>query len=140
MIIPPIIELIIQKSGGDCAVAALAMMLGVSYADINAAVPHRRNAKQKGLSERQIISVGKRLGVSIGARVAPPEDDEFGMLDLRGGEGGVNKKQEGHVVLHFTGGNVYDPADGLLYTDVAAFLLAKDWQIQGFYWAKGQEG
>lgn len=130
MIEPVVIEPVIQKASGDCAAACLAMMLGVSYADIVAATPSRKRMKKYGLTERQIINVGKRLGMAIGARLAPPEEDEFGMLDL------YNEKKEGHVALHLRGGQVLDPADGFIYTDVAAFLLAKEWQIQGFYWRK----
>lgn len=130
MIEPAVIEPIIQKAGGDCAVAGLAMMLGLPYATVFAAIPKRTHVKREGLNERQIVNVGKRLGVRIAYRHTPPEDDEFGLLHL------CNAK-DGHTALHLKGGYVYDPADGLIYTDIGAFMTAKEWTtIQTFYWRK----
>lgn len=128
MIEPAVIEPVFQKSSSDCAVACLAMLLGVSYAEVLAATSKRAKVKATGMSDRQILATAKKLGMTIKHRTSPPEDDEFGMVYLQRG------KDDGHVALHLRGGYIIDPADGLIFSDVAAFLLAKDWTIKGFYW------
>ena len=127
MIEPAVIEPVFQKYGSDCAVACLSMMLGVSYPDILAATSKRAKVVHTGMSSRQIISTAKRLGMVVKYRIAPPEEDDFGMMYL-------TRKDDAHVALYLRNGYVIDPADGLTYTDVGAFLLAKDWTIEGFYW------
>ena len=131
MIKPAVVDPIPQLSTSDCAVRCLAQLLEMPYADVLAAIPPRVKPKKDGLTERQIIGAAKRLGFVVRAREGKPEDDEFGILDLYKKEG---RRYAGHVALHMDGGHVVDPADGLIYTDVDAFLKAKGWTIQGFYW------
>lgn len=129
MIEPPVIELVLQKGSNDCAVAGLAMLLGVSYATIFGACSKRAKVKEHGLSDAQMFSVARKLGMVVRQREAPPEEDEFGMLYLK-----RRKPQAAHTAIYLRGGHIIDPADGLVYTDVGAFLQIKNWEIAGFYW------
>lgn len=131
MIEPPVIDPSPQMASADCAICCLSKLLGIPYADVLAVIPQRKCAKRNGLSERQVIAIAKRLKFKVRARTTdkPPDEDEFGILDLYD----VNNR-DGHHVLHLTGGNILDPADGLIYTDLDTFLKTKEWKIQGFFW------
>lgn len=59
----------------DCAVVALTMYLGVSYADvIRAVVASDRYKGREGLSRRGIVRVAARLGHVLRKRHLDPED------------------------------------------------------------------
>lgn len=126
MIEPGVITVVKQLEKADCAVACLAMMLGVSYSDVWWATSKRVRAGA-GMTDYQIMHTAKKLGCVVRWRNAPPEDDEFGMLYL-------TKPKTAHVALHLRGGTVIDPADGLIYTDVKTFHTIEGWKVSGFYW------
>ena len=64
----------------DCAVVALAMYLGVSYANvIRAVVASDRNKGRDGLSRRGIVRVAGRLGHVLRKRTIDPEEG-YGIL------------------------------------------------------------
>ena len=120
-----------QKGSSDCAICCLRMLLGVDYGTVVAAIPRRTKPLKNGLSTRQIQMVARKLGFTLRFRKGFNEDeDHIGILDLsKPGK----TEMDYHVVLYFND-SVYDPSSGLLYTDVAAYLLASGYQIDGFYW------
>lgn len=113
-----------QIGPGDCAIACLAMLLGVPHQAIMAAVPHKRAVMQRGLSNRQIVNIGKRLGREVrrkGGHVDLEED--VGILKLESGR----DRRCGHAVV-LVKGLVINPADGLVWVDAETFLKTEPWR------------
>jgi hypothetical protein len=110
-----VFEPITQKSDDDCAIACLAMLLGLPYATVRGAAP-RSFSKGGGLTTRQIV----RLAAKLGTPVMLTKDftgDDVGILDLdRAAENGG-----GHVAM-FIKGVVYTTASGHLWADLDAYL------------------
>jgi ABC-type bacteriocin/lantibiotic exporter with double-glycine peptidase domain len=119
---PVAIKVIMQNTGADCAVAALAMGLGRPYEAVSDALPQRSAAMRHGLSVKQIINVAKRLGRTL-RRVKFNEDEHSGILSLTQRDTGL-----GHVVLYVEG-VIINPADGVVWLDVGTYLRTGDWSI-----------
>ena len=123
---PAAVEVIVQKTEADCAIAGLAMLLGKPYKDVSVAAlklcsrPHRA-----GLWTPEIVKVAKHLGATL--KVTSPttiEDDSTGLLIVR------KKNGVSHIVLLFVG-VVVDPASGLLY-DLSTYLKTTRYHVRGF--------
>lgn len=128
MIEPEIIDPTMMKSSGDCWACCLRMLLGVSYPEILWAAPNRRNPLRNGLKTGQVINVAKKLGYTLRLRRGGPEDDETGILDLL-----RKDDSDGHMVMWLQG-IIYNPADGLIYTDPESFFEQGNWRVDGFIW------
>lgn len=124
---PVVIEPTMMKSGGDCAVCCLKMLLGVSYPEVVAAVSkkHQRTVHAEGLTTLQMMNVARKLGTPLDYLDAPDEDD-IGILDLERPD-----SDEGHAVMYLRG-VIFNPADGELWTDDDAFLQRGGWTVVGF--------
>jgi len=113
-----------QIRPGDCAIAALAMLLGVPYRQVsNAALKIHKKIHTRGMRTKEMERVAKALGVTLAGREIAEIDDETGLLLLYRG------RSDAHVVLLFRG-VVYDPADGCLW-DPDAYCTTRNWKIAG---------
>ena len=63
----PFVTLVIQRQHGDCGLAALAMLLGLSYEDVLAAAVTRRRPKPHvgGMYTREVTFLARRLGTPL---------------------------------------------------------------------------
>ena len=116
---PAIVEPIIQKDIGDCAIACLAMVLGLPYAEVcSVALALYPTSSSKGLTTRQMFAVVRALGRTL--QSIPTKDTqldaETGILDVRIG-------RRYHAVVLFEG-VVINPADGLIY-NLDTYLAAR---------------
>jgi hypothetical protein len=108
------IEPIVQRSTHDCAVAALAMYLGLPYVAVADAVPSLKKVMHNGMSIRQFLNVGKRLGIELVADEEFDIDEDDGVLYMR-------NEESGHVVLLWKGG-AFNPADGHFWRGVDTLM------------------
>lgn len=121
MAAPAVIQPIRQSDTGDCAIASIAMVLGLSYQEVaNHARTIQRRATKSGLGTRQIVAICRHFGhATRSLRPKLEELDDFtGILLVR-----LPNKTE-HAAILFRG-TVYDPADGLLYEPAAYFATEK---------------
>lgn len=127
---PIAIEPVIQKSIGDCAVACLAMLLGVPYSVVLSAIPSRSRKhlhSSTGVTLRQMTNVARRLGIITRWIDNANYSNTVGILHFRRV---VGKKEDGHVAILMRG-VIYNPGDGLLWTDMEAFCKTTGWEPQG---------
>ena len=108
------IEPITQRGLCDCAVACLAMYLGLPYVAVAHAVPQLARVMREGMSTRQIVNVGKRLGVPLLLSKSFDLEEDSGILY-------VCDTEHGHAVLLWKGG-AFNPADGLFWKDADTLL------------------
>lgn len=125
------IDPIMQKDAADCAVACLAMLLGVGYQQARSACP--RNVGSEGLTPRQIRNVAKKLGqplryLKVG-RFDP--DNVVGVLHLQ--RPFVDSKDVDYHVAVIVNGVIYNPADGLIWTSAEALNKARRWEPLGVF-------
>jgi ABC-type bacteriocin/lantibiotic exporter with double-glycine peptidase domain len=112
---PEIIEPVIQKEDGDCALAAVAMLIQKPYRLVSEAAlkMFRKRPHETGLELRQMRALMRKFGVE--SQSLSPTDldlsEETGILSI--------SKKNPHVVLLFQG-VIVDPANGLLY-DIDAY-------------------
>lgn len=107
---PAVIEPIMQKTGMDCVIACLAMVLAIPYVDAaKAAQEVDPLALQLGLTITEAKRVARKLGRKMTTMPVFDEDEATGILYVRKGTRGKY-----HAVVMF-GGVIYNPADGLLY-------------------------
>lgn len=119
------IELIMQKSDNDCGIACLAMLLGVSYADVRQAAPRTFTEKSAGLTTQQILRIARKLGHTL--RLSKDfTGHDIGIIDLDR----AVKDGPCHVAM-FLKGTIYTSASGLLYTDVDAYLTTHKFTVLG---------
>lgn len=114
MATPEIIEPIMQKGEGDCAIASLAMLTGKPLIEVNQLATKVFKdfvARERGLYTGEIKRLGKKLGVTLHSRLSKTIDwdHDTGILlvALRSGTH--------HAAILFNG-SIYDPLDGLFYT------------------------
>lgn len=127
------VDPIMQKDGGDCAVACLAMFLGVGYAEVRKVV--HRKVGQDGLTDRQIINAAKKFGRTL--RLVGEWEDTIGILKVERPVHDAPKTIEYHVVM-FINGVVYNPADGLIWESVEALKAHRRWSPVGVF-IEGEE-
>lgn len=107
-----IIEPIFQKDGGDCGLAAVAMLLGKPYREVSemALKVFRRPVHKEGMDNRQIKALCKKFGIDLCTTTLNRHmdlSDDSGIL-------AISKKNPHYAVLFE--GVVVDPANSLLYT------------------------
>lgn len=129
MIEPFIIEPTMMKDSADCGICCLKMLLGVSYAEIITAIPkrHQKNITTTGVSIPLMVRVARRLGHVLEYHDEDFNPDYVGALDVVR----IANEDEGHMVMYMSG-VVYNPADGLLFTDLDTFLNRGKWKVNGF--------
>lgn len=98
----PVIQLVLQRSEGDCCIAVLAMYLGLSYEDVLAAAAQiDQNIHHKGMWNWQIKETARVLGVNLKQRRKWDYDTADGVLVL------TSKTHFDHVVV-LTSGLIFD--------------------------------
>lgn len=118
-------EPFMQKGSHDCAIACLAIYLGLPYANVAAAAP--RKWTTEGLTPRQIQNLGRKLGHPLKLQKDFSGDD-LGIISLSRTPG--YEESGGHVAL-FLRGVIYTTASGLLWTDVQAYLAHHRFTVDG---------
>lgn len=122
------VDPVVQKDSGDCAVACLAMFLGVGYAEMRKRV--HRNAGSEGMTDRQIINAARKFGCRL--KFVGAGDEALGILKLERAVEGKPRTMEYHVVM-FMRGVIFNPADGLIWVDPDAFFKARRWRPLGVF-------
>ena len=118
MALHPVVLVRPQHTEGDCAIAALAMLLHVSYEDVLAlAAQTLKRPHERGLFLNEI----ERLTVALGHRLKRVRrgydiDSDTGIL-------GVRSKAYSHVVV-IREGVLIDPVDGEVWFDPSAYIDA----------------
>lgn len=130
MIAPVTVDPFPQKDGGDCAVAALAMYLGVGYQQVRA-VCHK-NVGTDGLTDRQILNTARKLKQPLRWTNDGDLSETIGILKVERPEHDNPKELEYHTVVLLKG-VIYNPADGLIWTDIDAFFKARRWKPVGVF-------
>jgi len=130
---PGVIELIPMKDMGDCGVCCLAMLLGRSYKEITQHISPRslKAAKREGITILHMCRIAGAFGVRL-IYEDHPEDDSIGILKFNRIKG---YDDAAHAAMYLKG-VLYNPGDGLLYTDVDSFLRYGKWEIEGFLWRR----
>lgn len=126
MIEPIVIEPSMMLNIADCGIVCLKMLIGCSYADVFGACYRRPNPAHVGMSTRQMISVAKKLGVTLRFSKQVDEDG-VGILDLDHADG------EGHFVM-YAKGTIYNPAQNEWWTDIESYLVRGEWIVAGLLW------
>ena len=115
-----------QRTGHDCAVACLRMLLEAEYLDTINAFSNRTKVQQHGASDRQILNAAKKLGHTLRFIIDGDLSETVGILQVKG------PTKEIHVVI-LAKGTVYDPGPNLFWTDVAAFLAVGKYKVCGVF-------
>ena len=116
---PSVIEPIIQKSSGDCVIAAIAMVLGKPYVEVSqVAETIKPDPREKGITIREAQTIAKKLVGRQFESINPKATDtdlgsETGVLYVRLG-------RDYHALVLFEG-VIFNPADGLLW-NLEAYL------------------
>ena len=119
----PILRVVQQRHPADCCVAALSMLLGVSYEDALLAVGEVNPAVlTRGLYLRELEQGAKRLGVTLKRKRRYDLDADEGILNV------VGKSMDHVVVLKHglffdTDASVWEPDVFLLNKKVKARTL-----------------
>lgn len=124
---PIIIEPCIQKSISDCAVAALAMYLGIPYVGVAKHIRDIRKVERGGLTIRQIQNLSRRIGVPLRWKHDVDISEDFGILSLTRRD---HVDGFGHVVVLMRG-SAFNPGDGHIWVEVDAALKQFGWEVDG---------
>lgn len=108
-----------QNRPNDCAVACLKMLTGVTYVEATDAFPKRAKVATEGASDRQILNAAKRLRRPLRFIKDGDLSEIVGILQII-----EVKTKDVHVVM-LAKGSIYNPGDGVLWTDIDSFLKAQ---------------
>lgn len=125
---PFIIEPTVMKSVGDCCLCCLRMITGKSYAEVLAVVPRRaqKTVMAEGLTVLQICNMAKKLECPLTYHDDDFNPDYIGILVLNRT---VNDDQ--HMIM-WLAQSLFNPADGLIYTDLDTYLKKTLYKVEGF--------
>lgn len=124
-----VLRLVMQREGhADCALAALASYLGVTYEDVLLAAGRvtKNNVLKAGLHGTEIVRVAGRLGVKLRSTAwdRVDQDEDTGILIVLARING--QAYEEHCVI-FHKGSIIDLRDGTLWaSDVYCRHFAAD--------------
>jgi hypothetical protein len=116
-----------QKTGYDCAVSCLKMLLEVEYLEAANAFSKRGKVVRKGASDRQILLAAKNLGHKLRFVKDADLSETVGILQVESTLDEFN-----HVVM-LVKGSVYDPGANLFWAEVGDFLHAGTYTIDGVF-------
>jgi hypothetical protein len=128
---PVVFEPVVQKSTNDCAVACLAMYLGLPYSQVREAAGRRLT--KEGMTTRAIINTAKKLGAELVLQKDFDADD-VGIADLL-----REDDSDGHVVL-FVRGAVWTTASGQIWADLFTYCKVHKFKLLGLITRTPQEG
>ena len=107
----PVVNIVLARSDGDCAIVVLAMYLGRSYEDVlGQAAQLDAEIHRRGMWVHQIERTAKALGVPLRRRRSYDLEEDDGILSLDSTNG-----EAAHVVLLRAGlifnvnGTVWEP-------------------------------
>ena len=124
------LEVIVQKTGADCAVAALAMLAGRPYRAVSdAARTVAPTAHSRGLYTTQILTIAESIGFPLKAIARPASFLKVSVVDHTGILT-VRRKKDDHAVVLFQG-VIVDPMNGMVW-DFETFLAQGPWVVNGF--------
>ncbi len=108
-----ILRLVQQRPGcGDCAIAALATILGIDYETVLVAAARvaKGDISVRGIYGTEIIKIAKKLGVTLKAKKWPKvdQDEDTGIVAVHAR---MNGPDFGEHVVVFDRGNVIDLRD-----------------------------
>lgn len=131
---PIVIEPVVQKDQADCGIACLAMVLGLPYQTVSAAIPKRSHVGHNGMSNRQLRNIAKRLGYPLTYIGRGRMFETVGILDLQRLSDPTNSRSawEGHYAVQLKT-VLFNPADGAIWTDIDAFLKTRRWELLGVF-------
>lgn len=134
--IPPHMIRHVRQSGvhGDCGIACLATLLGLTYEEVLIQTAKvRPNVLKQGLHWTDFVKVGKKIGVSLAVVHLSLEDleDATGVLGLKRMNPDHNAKAmtEEHVV-YLWAGRVID-GDGAHWLDLDDYLKHYNYEMTG---------
>lgn len=110
------IKVIQQKKDYDCGIAALAMLLGITYGDVSAVVRSlygTTKPNKRGLMLYHMEEIADQLGTKL-KRVYKSKNYLSGKTGVLGMNGGMMDKA-GHWVVLKDGNTIIDPDDGAVY-------------------------
>lgn len=141
---PVIIEPTIMKSAGDCGVCCLRMLTGKTYSEVVAVVPKRarKTFMADGLTVMQLCNMSRRLGYPLGYHDEDFNPDWIGILTLERTIANADGSHDFHAVMWLTG-QIFNPADGWIYTDLETYLARTNYKVEGFLFRRdiyGTEG
>lgn len=119
---PPIVQVQVSRSPGDCAVVALSMYLGKPYEDVfAAAVSVTKNIvfHKMGMFYPQIHQVGQIFGAALHTRKTFNLETACGIIGLKRKHGETRKLFEQHVAF-LKAGLIFD-GDGTVW-DAETYL------------------
>ena len=126
-----------MQDAGDCGVACLRMMTGLTYKQVLAAFgTWKNNVLLNGMSRRQLMNAAKRLGFPLQFKKTTEVGRVVGIVDLRRD---VEKDADEHLAI-VANGCLYNPAEGMLWTDIDAFLKTRNWRVVGIYTRQQTKG
>ena len=128
---PLVIDPVMQKDSWDCGVACLVMLTGKSYGVVSVVVP-KRARRDGGLGQTQMRNIATRVGVSTRWIKDGDLQEVVGILGLTRPIEPANPKsdREGHYVMILKG-VLYNPAEGVIWTDVESFFQTRGWRPMG---------
>lgn len=114
----PFVNIVLQQDKADCAIAVLAMYLGLPYHDVFAAAitPTFPAPHKKGMYSRQIIQLAKRLNLKLTLKRTWDLETSCGLLTIEKIDKQPDEFAQHMVLLKFglifdTDGTVWEPAD-----------------------------
>ncbi len=134
---PYVVEPCMMKAESDCGVACMAMLTGKSYAEVRAALTKRTNIKE-GLGVKQLRNIAERLGFKTRWIRDADLSETVGILGLTRSTDPLTPEgeQEGHWVF-CSRASIWNPAEGLLYTDPEVFFDTRRWKPTGLIVREG---
>jgi hypothetical protein len=129
---PVVINPVMMQDAGDCGVACLRMITGLTYAQVIAVFGNwKNNVMANGMSRRQLLHAAKRLGFPLRFINTDEPGRMVGIIDLRR-QPKPDEDPDEHLAV-IANGCLYNPAEGMLWTDIDAFLKTRNWKVLGVY-------
>lgn len=128
---PLVITPVMQIDSWDCGVACLAMLLGRSMIEVRGKIPKSVKV-QEGLGAQQMRNIATRLGAKTRWIRDGDLQEAVGILGLARPMmlNEPDGELEGHYVLLLRG-VIYNPAEGLIWTDIDGFFSTRRWRQTG---------
>jgi hypothetical protein len=121
-----------QQDVGDCGVACLVMITGLTYAQVLDAFGKRsrKRVTAVGVTRHQLMRAARKLGCPLRFRKTEDVGREVGVIDLQ--RVGSKPGEDEHLAI-VANGCLYNPAEGMLWADIEAFCRTRNWKILGIY-------
>lgn len=126
---PTAFQPVMMQDTGDCGIACLRTITGLSLVQVIAVFgTWKHRVMSEGLSRKQLLNAAKRLGFPLRFKTTEEVGRVVGIVDLQR----VGDKDNEHLAVVFNG-SLFDPASGTIWTDIDAFLKTREWKVLGIY-------